>query len=279
MDETRMALVTGGSHGIGRGIAITLAQHGYDVATTYHTRRDDALAVQARIQGMGRRCFLRQASLEDPEVPTQVVKWAIGELGRLDAMICNAGRTITHSILNITNADIDLLFNLNFRAYLLCAGEAARHMVKRNAPGSIIFITSSRAERAYPEDALYGGFKAGITRACASMALDLAPYGIRLNCIAPGATEINTVDEALPSSLDCIIPLGRRGTPREVGEAVAYLTSDAAAYITGITLRLDGGLILPGSPESLAAETRWHNTAWAQKQYEMMMKAEEEADE
>ena len=275
MSETRMALVTGASHGIGRGIAIVLAEHGYDVAITYHSRRDDALAVKERIEAMGRRCFVRQASLEDPDVPVSVVEWAIGELGQLDLMVCNAGRTILSSILNLTNADIDVIFNLNCRAYLLCAGAAARHMVRRKAPGSIVFITSSRAERAYPEDALYGGFKAGIKRACESIALDLAPYGIRVNCVAPGATEINAVDEPIPGALDGIIPLGRKGTPREVGEAVAYLASDAAGYITGVSLRLDGGLILPGSPESMAASTHWRNPDWTKMQYEILMKEEE----
>ena len=93
--------------------------------------------------------------------------------------------------------------------------------------------------------------------------------------MAPGATEINAVDEPIPGALDGIIPLGRKGTPREVGEAVAYLASDAAGYITGVSLRLDGGLILPGSPESMAASTHWRNPDWTKKQYEILMKEEE----
>lgn len=277
MAKRQMAMVTGGSHGIGRGIALVLARHGYDVALTYNRREEDALEVKRQIEALGRRCFLYQVALNRPDTPEPAVRKAIADLGHLDLMVCNAGYTKHFSVLNVTNEQIDDMFNLNYRAYLLCAKAAARHMVREGIRGSIVFITSSRAEQAYPEDMLYGGFKAGIKRACESIALDLAPYGIRANCIAPGATSINTVDEVVPGWLDACVPLKRLGTPREVGEAVYYLASEPAGYITGITLRMDGGLILPGFPESMPDKAEWLNPEWVKRQRTLLDETEDES--
>ena len=270
------AIVTGGSHGIGRGCVIALARHGYDVAFTYRTRIDDALEVKRTVEELGRRCFMYQAEMHDPNVPVPTIRKAIKDLGGVDVIVCNAGQTKHHSILNINNDDLDYLINLNFRSYILSAGEAARYMVKHSVKGSIIFITSSRGDRAYPEDLLYGGLKAGLKRACESIALDLSPYGIRINCIAPGWTMTDTVDRVHPGRLDPIVPLKRGGLPIDVGEAVVYLSGEHAGYITGVTLRIDGGLVLPGLPESMPDKAVWLNPAWTEKQYNMMIEREEQ---
>ena len=137
----------------------------------------------------------------------------------------------------------------------------ARYMKAHEVKGCIINITSSRAERAYPGDCVYGGIKAAVNRASQSMALDLAPYGIRVNCVAPGAICIRTPEEIKAEgrtelegfweSLGERIPMGRNGTPKDIGRAVVFLASENAAYITGEVLRVDGGLILPGMPEKV----------------------------
>ena len=135
---------------------------------------------------------------------------------------------------------------------------AATQMVRAKISGSIINITSTRAERAYPCDAVYGGVKAALNRASQSAALDLAPYGIRVNCVAPGAIAVRSKEylqklSIIPvdfwDELGTRIPLGRSGTPEDIANAVAFLASDQASYITGEILRVDGGLILPGMPE------------------------------
>ena len=185
----KTALITGGSHNIGQGIAIVLAEHGYDVAITYNSRKEGAIETQQEIEKLGRKCFIYQASLEKAEVPQQIVDQAHKDLGRLDLMVCNAGNGgFRGSILTITPENVDEVYTVNFRNYMLCAGAAARHMVADKIEGNIIFITSSRAEMAYPDDYLYGGFKACVKRATESMALDLSSYNIRVNCVAPGAT-------------------------------------------------------------------------------------------
>ena len=153
---------------------------------------------------------------------------------------------------------------------------ASRYMIDHHIQGNIINITSSRGERAYPNAGIYCGIKAGLNRMTEAFALDLSSYGIRVNNVAPGATRIRTKEELLDmrsgsdtdyfwkqeflenpdsvnedfwDSLGRKIPLGRSGLPEDIGRAVVFLASDKASYITGVTLRVDGGLILPGMPE------------------------------
>lgn len=257
----KTAFVTGGSRGIGNGIVRVLAEAGYDMAFTYNTKSDEAMSLQKEIGALGRRCFCYQASLQEADVPEKVTARAAGDLGRLDVMVCNAGLTIHTNLLKMDEAQMDFAYGLDFRNYILCAKAAARHMIDSKIQGCIIFITSTRGIRAYPEDPLYGGMKAALHRACESMALELSKYGIRVNCAAPGATRVRgeTTEEALHSGYAWKIPAKRFGTPEEVGGLVKYLVSDEARYITGTVVKMDGGLILPGMPgdESPEAGYAW----------------------
>ena len=204
-------------------------------------------------------------------MPQQIVDQAHKDLGRLDLMVCNAGNGgFRGSILTITPENVDEVYTVNFRNYMLCAGAAARHMVADKIEGNIIFITSSRAEMAYPDDYLYGGFKACVKRATESMALDLSSYNIRVNCVAPGATWTPKNPAMLSPFVKESIPLHRVGTPRENGEVVAFLASENASYITGITVRVDGGLILPGMLEGYD-KIPWVREDWKKDQYEKAM--------
>ncbi len=252
----KCAFVTGGSRGIGRGIALVLAENGYDIAITYATAQAEAMETKASIEELGRRCFVYQAEFQYPDPPERVTKEAIADLGRLDVLVNNAGLTRLNSIFTTEVELMDFVYGVDLRAPILCAKQAALHMRERGIRGSIVNITSTRAFRSYPEDALYGAAKAGLTRATESMATELAPYGIRMNCVAPGATRVRgDFSEAdLRSGFAPKIPLGRYGTPREIGYAVAWLCSEQAAYITGAALKIDGGLILPGMPEDPSPE-------------------------
>ncbi|MDR2648161.1 MAG: SDR family oxidoreductase [Clostridiales bacterium] len=258
-DSVKKAIVTGASRGIGRGIALCLAKDGYDVAVSYSTQERDAIELAKEIkEKYGRECHVFQASLQEPGAGVKLFGQAVEKLRRLDLLVNNAGVTRMESLLDLTEETLDYLLNLNFRNYLLMAREAARYMVKHGIRGGIINITSSRGERAYPSDLVYGGLKAGINRAIQSAALDVAPYGIRINNVAPGAIRIRSEEDIKKQGgeknrfLDELggrIPLGRVGLPEDVGNAVVFLASEKASYITGMTLRVDGGLILPGMPE------------------------------
>ncbi|PYI55549.1 SDR family NAD(P)-dependent oxidoreductase [Paenibacillus flagellatus] len=253
----RTALVTGGAVGIGKGIALALASRGYDLAISHFAEDAQSRVLADTVASrFGRRCRVYQSDLTDAEAPALLVERAIREMGRLDVLVNNAGLTAIGSVTELDAAELDHLVHLNFRAPLLAIRAAANHMIDRRIRGSIVNITSTRAERAYPGDSLYGATKAALTRASQSAALDLAPYGIRVNCVAPGAiaSREGAGAEKHYEALGRKIPLSRTGTTADIGEAVAWLVSEQASYVTGTTLKVDGGLILPGMPEDVSPE-------------------------
>ena len=268
----KCAMVTGGSRHIGRGIAAALAKRGFDIALTYATSPEGANETKAQVEALGRRCFVYEAHLEAPEAPEAAVNRARADLGRLDVMVCNAGKDARHSVLTVTAEDLDYLYANNIRNYFLCAGAAARVMVKDKTAGSIIMITSVRANLAHPDDFYYGGLKAAMERACKSMALDLCAYDIRVNCIAPGAIWKPDKEGNYPETpfLRESIPLHRTGYIEDIGEAAAFLAGEGAAYITGTTLLVDGGLSLPGLWEQHGA-IPWDSPHRRQKTREKAM--------
>lgn len=255
--ERKKAVVTGASRGIGKGIARCLAREGYDLAISYATKQVEAQELASELQEKyGGKCFCFQASLEQEGTGVELLEKSVEALGGLDLLVNNAGVTKFENILDLTPKIFDLLFHLDFKNYIMMMQAAARYMVKNKVRGNLINITSSRGERAYAGDFLYGGLKAGLNRAIQSIALDLAPYGIRVNNVAPGAIRVRDKQELAAQKrtdfwddLGKKIPLERCGVPEDIGEAVTFLASEKASYITGATLRIDGGLILPGMPE------------------------------
>ena len=257
----KKAIVTGGSSGIGRGIVYALAQAGYDVAFSYNNNAAKAETVLTNIQNAypDGKFYCFKAELSNPAAGPAFFRRAVGSLGRVDLMVNNAGVSPKEGLLDLTDETLDELLFLNFRNYIILMREAARYMAAHDIKGSIISITSTRADRAYPADGIYGALKAGINRAIQSFALDVAPYGIRINNVAPGAIQRHTAEEmantvqnpqhAQLSYLEPRIPMGRIGQPDDVAKAVLFLASDAADYITGQTIKVDGGLTLPGMPE------------------------------
>jgi glucose 1-dehydrogenase len=182
------------------------------------------------------------------------VEKCIKEMGHIDVIVNNAGQTLIGHILDMKLDAINSLLNLDFRSYVLMIQLVARHMRDKGIRGSIINITSTRADRAYCCDGVYGGLKAALSRATQSFALDLGSFGIRINCVSPGAIPPPEAVEDKRMKIQYEdwaqrIPLKRLGTPEDIGDAVAWLASDKSSYITGQTLNVDGGLILPGMPE------------------------------
>lgn len=260
--------ITGGSRGIGRGIVRRLARDGYDVSFTYSSPRGKVQAealVQEIIEKYGVKCFAHQASLDEKGVAEKFVREAYEELEGLDLLVCNAGQSLVHSIYEMDEKTIDFLINLDFRSYLMAAREAGKIMGENKIKGNIIFISSCRGIRAFPYDELYGGLKAGLIRSIQTFALDLAPYGIRANCISPGPIRVRTSEEMREEGvceqeiedLDNLwkqLPLERMGTPEDIANAVAFLASEEASYISGANLVIDGAASLPGIPENRPKE-------------------------
>ena len=279
----KCTIITGGESGIGRGIALSLAREGYDIAYSYCP---DAVNVKYFVDNtnndvaeFGRRCFAFAYDFSDKDACRTFFDDAISALGRVDLLVNNAGVNKPKAIQDIDDENLDFLLTLDFRTYIMMMHMASRYMIDNDIKGNIINVTSSRGERVYPNCGLYCGMKAGLNHMIGAFALDLAPHGIRVNNVAPGAVRIRTKQEIaditeptdmeyywdprfvgadeLPKddfwdNLNDIIPLGRAGLPEDVANAVVFLSSDKASYITGITLRVDGGLILPGTPEGSA---------------------------
>ncbi|MDR1463784.1 MAG: SDR family oxidoreductase [Oscillospiraceae bacterium] len=252
----KAALITGGSRGIGRAAALALVRQGYDVAFTYQSAREAADETKAEIEALGRRCFYYQATMQDADAPSAAVAQATADLGRLDALVTVAGVTRLYPLTETTAERIDEMYACNYRAMLLCAAAAAREMTGRGIRGSIVHIASTHALVAFPTDAVYGGLKSAIVRSTKSEALELAPHGIRVNCVAPGMISVRGPDDHANLHREWAekVPLGRFGMAREVAEAIAFLVSDNASYITGVTLTVDGGLSLPAMPEDASPE-------------------------
>ncbi len=263
----RKAIVTGGSRGIGRGIALVLASEGYDIAFSYATHEEDARDTAELIrEKTGRQCFFQKAALNERGAGEAFFQWAAHRLGGLDVLVNNAGVTQFDPIQDLSEDKLDYLLSLDYRNYVLMMHYACRYMIDHGIRCSIVNITSSRGEQAYPSDGVYGGIKAALNRSIRSFALDVCDYGIRINNVAPGAIRVRTDEQLAAQGIDPRntfwdrlgprIPLGRVGTPEDIGRAVAFLASDQASYITGITLRVDGGLILPGRPEVITPDMK-----------------------
>lgn len=250
-----VALVTGGAKGIGRGISHVLAQKGYRIALTYHASSEEMEEMTRELKHIyGAEPFAVESDLTQAGEPQRVIEAVLEHFGRIDLLVNNAGQSTMKPLTELAEDDVSWMVDLDYKAPILLAKHAVRSMIERGIRGNVQFITSSRGERAYPGDSIYGGMKAALIRSCGSLALEWAPHGIRTNCVAPGAT-VNELDQdARTEPLGRKIPLGRLGTPSDIGEAVAWLASDQAAYITGINLRIDGGLILPGMPEDTSDE-------------------------
>ena len=279
----KKALITGGERGIGRGIAFALADAGYDVAFSYYEKEQQAKEAVAKtmeeLQKRGAKGYPFSADLSEKEGAGKFFEQGVEALGGLDLMINNAGVNKPKAIQDFTEENLDYLLTLDLRTYLMMMHYASRHMIDHGVRGNIINITSSRGERVYPNCGLYCGMKAGIARAVEAFALDLAPHGIRINNVAPGAVRIRTKEEMAAmdhgadtdyfwdkrflDGADAVesdfwdelgkkIPLGRAALPEDIANAVVFLASEKASYITGVTLRVDGGLILPGMPEGSA---------------------------
>ncbi len=248
----KIALVTGSSSGIGKAIAIRLAREGCDVCVNYHSNQQGGEDTKQQIEQFGRRAIAVQANVGRAGEVRALVQRCITDLGGLDIMVNNAGISIPNSILDVTEAQWDLVIEVTLKGVFLGLQEAARHMVRRGS-GRIITISSIHEDATMPGNAPYCAAKGGVRMLTRTAAVELAPYGITVNNVAPGAiaTPINQktlVDPDAVAALKVEIPLGRLGDPEDVAGVVAFLASDEAAYVTGSTYVVDGGMIRKRSP-------------------------------
>ncbi|MFC5648215.1 SDR family NAD(P)-dependent oxidoreductase [Paenibacillus solisilvae] len=247
--ERKVALVTGSGRGIGKGIALSFAAAGYDVCVNYNTSEERALAVVEEIRALGVRAEAVQADISTMDGVSALFEGFSERFERLDVHVDNSGITRMKPFLETTPEMFDEVIHTNLRGLYFCGQRAARLMVQQGTRGVIIHISSNHTQGTWSNSTVYAAAKAGVNKLTKNMALDLAGYGIRVVGIAPGYTLLDKQrDERALRHIDAIsahIPMGRFAAPEEVGEAAVYLASDKAGYITGTTLYMDGGALLP----------------------------------
>jgi 3-oxoacyl-[acyl-carrier protein] reductase len=237
----KVALVTGGSRGIGAAIAQRLAQHGAAVALTYVSAADKARAVAKQIDADGGRVLVIQADNADPAAVTAAVEQTVEQLGRIDILVNNAGIFDGGPLEDMTVDRADRLWAVDVRAVFVAAQAAARHMTEG---GRIITIGSALAERVpLPGMTLYSMAKSALTGLTRGLARDLGPRGITVTLVHGGLidTDMNPADGPAAGALSTIPALGRYGLADEVAQTVVHLAGDGGRYVTGTAITIDGG--------------------------------------
>jgi NAD(P)-dependent dehydrogenase (short-subunit alcohol dehydrogenase family) len=248
--DGKVAVVTGGSRGIGRAVAVRLAAEGAAVAVNYRTRADAAESLVAELTAGGTRAVALRADVSDPAATGELMDRAADALGGLHILVSNAGIEHFGALDELTPDDFDRVFGTNTRGQLFAVQHAARHL---GEGGRIVLMSSVSAHRAVFHHTLYAASKAAVETMVLNLAPELGRRGITINAIAPGATTTDMSAEVgrryahpdLPLDPSVAMrvktALGRRAEPAEIAAAIAFLVSDDASYLTGRTLAADGG--------------------------------------
>jgi NAD(P)-dependent dehydrogenase (short-subunit alcohol dehydrogenase family) len=238
------ALVTGSSKGIGKGIALELARIGHDVVVNYHSDAEGAQATVAEIERLGRKAIAVQADVSKSADVDRMFAEALRVFPKLSVLVNNAGVQTWKPLLELEEREWDRVIGTNLKGCFLCTQRAARHM-KDNGGGRIVNIGSGCNRLAFPNLVDYTASKGGIEMFTKVSAVELGKYNITVNCVAPGSIEIErTKNEAgdYAGTWAKLTPLGRVGTPKDVGRVVAALAGEAGEFVSGQTIWVDGAL-------------------------------------
>ncbi|WP_078554740.1 3-oxoacyl-ACP reductase FabG [Bacillus alkalicellulosilyticus] len=247
MLQGKTALVTGASRGIGRSVALELAKQGANVVVNYAGSQAKAEAVVAEIKELGVDGFAIQADVANSEDVQAMVKEVISTFGSLDILVNNAGITRDTLVMRMKEEDWDAVINTNLKGVFLCSKAVMRQMMKQRS-GKIINVASVVGVLGNAGQANYVAAKAGVIGLTKSLARELANRNIQVNAIAPGFIETDMTDqlpEDVKTELLKQIPLGTLGQPEHIARVIRFLASEDAAYMTGQTLHVDGGMVMP----------------------------------
>lgn len=245
--KDKVAIVTGGDTGIGKAITLALAHDGAFVVVDYVGHAEAATGLVSQIEQLGGRALAIEADVSDPEQVEALVTAAVSVYGGIDILVNNAGIEQKHPFLETSFEVFRKVIDINLAGVWLCSQTAATQMVKQQRGGRIINISSVHEDLPMPTNAPYCAAKGGVRMLMRTIALELAKDQITVNDVAPGAvdTPMDAALKANPNELKTLrseIPLGRMANPEEIAGLVIFLASDAAAYITGATYVIDGGM-------------------------------------
>jgi len=243
--QDKTALITGGSRGIGKGIAIEFAKQGANVAFTFNASVEAANALENELKSFGIKAKGYQSNAADFDAAQELAKNVLDEFGSIDILINNAGITKDNLLMRISEEDFDKVIEVNLKSVFNLTKAVIRPMMKQRE-GSIINMSSVVGLKGNAGQANYAASKAGILGFTKSVALELGSRNIRCNAIAPGFIETEMTDKLDPKTVDEWrkgVPLKRGGTPKDIANACVFLASDMSSYITGQTLSVDGGML------------------------------------
>ena len=241
--DGKVAIVTGAAVGLGQGMAVGLAEAGADIVAVGISSMDE---VKAAVEAVGRRCLTIEANLMSTDPIQSIIDQAIAEFGHIDILVNNAGITRDNLLMRMKEEDWDAVLNTNLKGVFNCTKAAVKYMMKQRA-GRIVNITSVVGVMGNAGQANYAAAKAGCIGFTKSVAKEVAARGITVNGVAPGfiKTDMTSVlPEKVVADMEAGIPLARLGEPEDIAKAVLFLVSDDAAYITGQTLHVDGGMVM-----------------------------------
>lgn len=243
----KVALVTGSSQGIGRGIVTRFAQEGADVVINYNRTPGGAQEVLREVEAIGRRGLIVQADMGNINEIRKLISTAVEHFGHLDILVNNAGVETHAPFWEVKEEDYDKVLNINLKGVFFTTQAMVQHLMQTKQQGKIINISSVHEELPFPNFTAYCASKGGLKMFTRNLAVELGPLGITINSIAPGAIEtpINTKLLNDPKKLNSLlgqIPLARLGKPKDVAGVAVFLASEDADYVTGSTYYVDGGL-------------------------------------
>ncbi len=244
--DGKVALVTGGSRGIGKAIALMLASRGADVIINYAGNAEAAAATEAELKAFGHKTLAIKADVADNAACAAMIEQVVQEFGHLDILINNAGITRDGLLLRMKEADWDAVLNTNLKSVYNCTKAAVKYMMKARY-GRIVSISSVVGLIGNAGQTNYAAAKAGILGFTKAAAKEVGSRGITINAVAPGFIDTDmtkNLPEKVVANMKAAIPLARLGEPEDIAKAVAFLVSDDAAYITGQTLHVDGGMVM-----------------------------------
>ncbi|MGM8364172.1 3-oxoacyl-[acyl-carrier-protein] reductase [Virgibacillus sp. W0181] len=246
MLQGKNALVTGASRGIGRAIALELADNGANVAVNYSGNREKAEAVAEEIKQLGGKAFAIQADVADEASVKAMMKEVVKQFGSLDILVNNAGITKDNLLMRMKEEEFDQVINTNLKGVFLCVKNVTRQMMKQKS-GKIINVASIVGVSGNPGQANYVAAKAGVIGLTKSTAKELASRNILVNAVAPGFIATDMTDALTTEQKEAIlsaIPLEKLGTAEDIAKAVRFLASNDSDYITGQTIHIDGGMVM-----------------------------------